>query len=146
MTATTYFTSANQVTRHSPLGIVEVRRVLRGTAVAFTPHRYNHDEDARELTGFAEPGFMRFAQTAGPKRRELSRDVPKMADDYLRGEADSFLAAHGLFIADVSRWVCHPGGPKVLDSIRNALGLPDEALAHPKLHAGQRQHLLRVGA
>jgi alkylresorcinol/alkylpyrone synthase len=74
--------------------------------VAFTPHRYNQDEDARELTGFAEPGFMRFAQTAGV--------VP------------------GLFIADVSRWVCHPGGPKVLDSIGNALGLPDEALAHSR--------------
>jgi alkylresorcinol/alkylpyrone synthase len=62
----------------------------------------------------------------------LSRDVPKMADDYLRGEVDHFLADNGLSIADISAWVCHPGGPKVLDSIENAIGLPPEALAHSR--------------
>jgi predicted naringenin-chalcone synthase len=62
----------------------------------------------------------------------MSRDVPKMADDYLRDEVDSFLADHGLSIADISTWVCHPGGPKVLDSIENAIGLPPEALAHSR--------------
>ncbi|OBG38905.1 stilbene synthase [Mycobacterium sp. E3198] len=62
----------------------------------------------------------------------MSRDVPKMADDYLRDEVDEFLAEHGLSIADISAWVCHPGGPKVLDSIENALGLPAQALAHSR--------------
>ncbi|ORW97735.1 stilbene synthase [Mycobacterium sp. IEC1808] len=62
----------------------------------------------------------------------MSRDVPKMADDYLRAEVDGFLADHDLSIADVSTWVCHPGGPKVLDSIESALGLPPEAVAHSR--------------
>jgi alkylresorcinol/alkylpyrone synthase len=62
----------------------------------------------------------------------LSRDVPKMADDHLRGEVDDFLAENGLSIADISAWVCHPGGPKVLDSIENTIGLPPEALAHSR--------------
>jgi predicted naringenin-chalcone synthase len=62
----------------------------------------------------------------------MSRDVPKMADDYLRAEVDAFLGGHGLSIADISAWVCHPGGPKVLDSIENAVGLPAEALAHSR--------------
>ncbi|OBI44452.1 stilbene synthase [Mycobacterium sp. E796] len=62
----------------------------------------------------------------------MSRDVPKMADDYLRAEVDGFLADHDLSIADVSTWVCHPGGPKVLDSIQSALGLPPEAVAHSR--------------
>jgi len=62
----------------------------------------------------------------------MSRDVPKMADDYLRAEVDSFLADHGLSIADISTWVCHPGGPKVLDSIENAIGMPPEALRHSR--------------
>lgn len=62
----------------------------------------------------------------------MSRDVPKMADDYLRAEVDGFLADHGLSVADISAWVCHPGGPKVLDSIENAIGLPSEALAHSR--------------
>lgn len=60
----------------------------------------------------------------------MSRDVPRMADDYLRGEVDAFLADYGLTTADVSTWICHPGGPKVIDAIRNALELSPAALAH----------------
>jgi alkylresorcinol/alkylpyrone synthase len=62
----------------------------------------------------------------------LSRDVPKIADHYLGEEVDRFLADHGLTTADISTWVCHPGGPKVLDSIENAIGLPPEALVHSR--------------
>ncbi|ORV47017.1 stilbene synthase [Mycobacterium europaeum] len=62
----------------------------------------------------------------------MSRDVPKMADAYLRDEVDGFLADHGLSLADISTWVCHPGGPKVLDSIEEALGLSSEALVHSR--------------
>src|ERR1700742_4944664 len=57
----------------------------------------------------------------------MSCGVPKMADEYLRAEVDGFLAEHGVSIADISTWVCHPGGPKVLDSIENALGIAPEA-------------------
>ncbi|BBY00786.1 polyketide synthase-like Pks10 [Mycobacterium seoulense] len=62
----------------------------------------------------------------------MSRDVPKMAEVHLREEVDGFLADHGLSLSDVSTWVCHPGGPKVLDSIEDALGLSPEALAHSR--------------
>ena len=51
MTATTYFTSANQAARHA-----RGAPRIAGTAVAFTPHRHNQDEVARELTEFARPG------------------------------------------------------------------------------------------
>lgn len=62
----------------------------------------------------------------------MSRDVPKMADGYLREEVDGFLADHGLTVADISSWVCHPGGPKVLDSIESVLELTPEDLAHSR--------------
>ena len=62
----------------------------------------------------------------------MSRDVPKMADDYLGDEVDQFLADHGLTAADISTWVCHPGGPKVLDSIEGTIGLPPQALSHSR--------------
>jgi len=62
----------------------------------------------------------------------MSRDVPKMADDYLADEVDRFLADHGLTTADISTWICHPGGPKVLDAIQNAIGLPPQALGHSR--------------
>lgn len=62
----------------------------------------------------------------------MSRDVPKMADTYLGGEVDRFLADHGLRTSDISTWICHPGGPKVIDSIQNAVGLAPEALDHSR--------------
>ncbi len=62
----------------------------------------------------------------------LSKDVPKMVDDYLGDEVNSFLADYGLSTAEVSTWICHPGGPKVLDSIENAIGLSPAALAHSR--------------
>jgi predicted naringenin-chalcone synthase len=62
----------------------------------------------------------------------MSRDVPTMTDDYLGEEVDRFLAEYGLSTADISTWICHPGGPKVLDSIENAIGLPPEALANSR--------------
>jgi predicted naringenin-chalcone synthase len=62
----------------------------------------------------------------------MSRDVPKMADDHLGDEVDRFLADHGLTTSDISTWICHPGGPKVLDSIAAAVGLPPHALAHSR--------------
>ena len=60
----------------------------------------------------------------------MSKDVPKMADTYLGEEVDRFLAEHGLSTEDISTWICHPGGPKVIESIENAIGMAPEALAH----------------
>ena len=58
----------------------------------------------------------------------LSADVPLVARDKLRPDVDSFLAEHGLTISDVASWVCHPGGPKVLEAMQESLGLPPGAL------------------
>jgi alkylresorcinol/alkylpyrone synthase len=53
-----------------------------------------------------------------------------MADDHLQDEVDRFLADHGLTTADISSWICHPGGPKVLEAIQGAVGMPARALRH----------------
>ena len=68
----------------------------------------------------------------------MSRDVPRMADDHLGAEVGSFLADHGLTSSDMAAWICHPGGPKVLDAIENAIGLPPTAVAHSR--ASMREH------
>jgi alkylresorcinol/alkylpyrone synthase len=62
----------------------------------------------------------------------MSRDVPHMADAYLGYEVNSFLADYGLTTDDISTWICHPGGPKVLDAIERAVGLPPEANVHSR--------------
>jgi alkylresorcinol/alkylpyrone synthase len=61
-------------------------------------------------------------------RLVLSPDVPKVVERYLADDVTGFLAAHGLTTEDVSAWVSHPGGPKVIEAITASLGLPDDAL------------------
>jgi alkylresorcinol/alkylpyrone synthase len=58
----------------------------------------------------------------------LSAEVPQMVSDHLRPDVDSFLGDHGLSRADISTWICHPGGPKVLTAMQEALELPEDAL------------------
>jgi alkylresorcinol/alkylpyrone synthase len=62
----------------------------------------------------------------------MSRDVPKMADTYLGDEVDQFLADHGLRTSDITSWICHPGGPKVIDAIQDAVGLAPKELDHSR--------------
>lgn len=58
----------------------------------------------------------------------LSADVPDIVRRYLRDDVTGFLAAHDLTVDDIGTWVSHPGGPKVIEAIVEALDLPDSAL------------------
>jgi alkylresorcinol/alkylpyrone synthase len=59
----------------------------------------------------------------------LSGQVPEVVRRHLRGDVDRFLADHGLRLADIDRFVCHPGGPRVLEAFEEALEQPREAFA-----------------
>ena len=59
----------------------------------------------------------------------LSPAVPAVARENAGRDVDAFLADHGLTRSQIGSWVCHPGGPKVLGAVRDALGLQDEDLA-----------------
>jgi len=59
----------------------------------------------------------------------LSAEVPEMVRRHLRRDVDHFLADHGLDRSDIAVWVSHPGGPRVLEAMQEALELPDDALA-----------------
>ena len=58
----------------------------------------------------------------------LSADVPKMVEEHMKEDIDAFLADHRLARADIASWVCHPGGPKVLETMQETLELPPGAL------------------
>lgn len=58
----------------------------------------------------------------------LSGDVPVVAREKLRPDVDAFLADQGLTRADITSWVCHPGGPKVLEAMQESLELAEGAL------------------
>jgi alkylresorcinol/alkylpyrone synthase len=58
----------------------------------------------------------------------LDAQLPEIIEQYLADDVTGFLADHDLTIDDIGTWVSHPGGPKVLESITAALGLPGDAL------------------
>ena len=62
-------------------------------------------------------------------RMGLSPRVPDVLAEHVGGLVTELLARHGLAVADVDGWAVHPGGPKILDTVRDRLGLPEERMA-----------------
>jgi alkylresorcinol/alkylpyrone synthase len=58
----------------------------------------------------------------------LSPSVPDVIREHLGGDVDGFLAAHELTRSDISSWIMHTGGPKVLEATQDALGLSRETI------------------
>ncbi len=59
----------------------------------------------------------------------LTAELAEVVEGRLNGSVTAFLGEHGLTLDDIGSWICHPGGPKVLDAAQRALKLPDSALA-----------------
>jgi len=59
----------------------------------------------------------------------LGVEVPELVRANVRDDVDRFLADQGLSRADIGWWVTHPGGPKVLEAMAEALELDRDALA-----------------
>lgn len=58
----------------------------------------------------------------------LDPQVPDVVRRCLADAVEGFLGDHGIKPKDVTAWVCHPGGPKILEAVAEALDLPEEAL------------------
>lgn len=58
----------------------------------------------------------------------LNRAIPAFARREFRGAVEEMLAPQDIRVAEVDRFICHPGGAKVVDAIEHALGLPQAIL------------------
>lgn len=58
----------------------------------------------------------------------LSQAVPEVIRENLGRDVDSFLAEHNLERGEISSWIMHTGGPKILEATQEALGLKNGAL------------------
>lgn len=58
----------------------------------------------------------------------LDADVPVLVEKYLAEDVALLLDAHQLHSTDITGWVCHPGGPKVIEAIQRTLDLHDGEL------------------
>jgi alkylresorcinol/alkylpyrone synthase len=73
-------------------------------------------------------GAMGWDVGASGLRIVLDAQVPAIVQRYLGKDIRSFLAAHELQVPDVTAWVSHPGGPKVIEAIEAELGLDGDPL------------------
>jgi alkylresorcinol/alkylpyrone synthase len=62
-------------------------------------------------------------------RLVLSPALPSLVRERMPDALRTLLEDNGLTLSDISFWVAHPGGPKILDAISESLGLPPDALA-----------------
>ena len=58
----------------------------------------------------------------------LSPNVPEVIREHLGVDVDAFLATQDLTRQDITSWIMHTGGPKVLEASQDALGVGREAL------------------
>ncbi|MFG3120583.1 type III polyketide synthase [Streptomyces sp. NPDC048201] len=69
----------------------------------------------------------------------LDPGIPEVLRRHLADDVEEFLGDHGLKPQDVTAWVCHPGGPRILEAVTDALDLPADELTL------SRRHLSEVG-
>ncbi|MDP7016527.1 MAG: type III polyketide synthase [Pirellulaceae bacterium] len=57
----------------------------------------------------------------------LSPEVPDLIGEHLRPWLSQWLRRNGVEPSDVAHWAVHPGGPRVITSVAEALSLPPDA-------------------
>jgi alkylresorcinol/alkylpyrone synthase len=62
-------------------------------------------------------------------RMGLSPRVPDVLSRHVGGVVEELLGGAGLRIEDVAGWAVHPGGPRILDVVRDELGLSEDQIA-----------------
>ncbi|WP_092536943.1 type III polyketide synthase [Amycolatopsis arida] len=117
---------AQQVVTHALFGDAAVALVLRPDE-ARAPGLRVVDVAARTDTGSS--GHMTWEVTDLGFRMGLSPEVPDVLAEHIGPLVKEVLARHGLDIADVRAWAVHPGGPRILDTVEDGLGLAPPALA-----------------
>jgi alkylresorcinol/alkylpyrone synthase len=58
----------------------------------------------------------------------LSAGLPDLLRAHLLADVKALLVEHDLTPADVPTWVVHAGGPRVIDAVRDALGLAEDSV------------------
>ncbi|HZJ71736.1 MAG TPA: type III polyketide synthase [Planctomycetota bacterium] len=104
----------HEADRGSPAAAADGRWRLLDSATVLLPD----SEDAMTWT-IGDEGF----------GMTLSSRVPALIGEHLAPWLTRWLAGAGLTLRDIRSWAVHPGGPRVLDAVEEALVLPAGATA-----------------
>jgi predicted naringenin-chalcone synthase len=101
-------------------------------AVVVTPGEQRRGYAVTEVTAVTDTttaDHMTWEVTDLGFRMGLSPQVPQVLSVHVRKMVDDLLSRHGLTIGDVDGWAVHPGGPRILETVEEQLGLGPDALA-----------------
>ncbi|MCT2583128.1 type III polyketide synthase [Actinophytocola sp. S1-96] len=88
--------------------------------------------DTTAVTDPTTADHMTWAVTDRGFRMTLSPRVPDVLAKHVHATVENLLVRHGLTTRDVRGWAVHPGGPRILDTVRDVLDLPAEVLRHSR--------------
>jgi len=88
--------------------------------------------DVVSVTDTATADHMTWDVTDLGFRMGLSAKVPDVLSAYVVDLVGGLLDRHGWTMSDVDGWAVHPGGPRILNVVRDRLGLPESALAESR--------------
>ncbi|GAA1803094.1 type III polyketide synthase [Planosporangium flavigriseum] len=102
--------------------------VLPGSNLGYATRGYAVREVAA-VTDTATADHMTWDVTDLGFRMGLSPRVPDVLAEHVRPVVQDLLDRNGLTLSDLDGWAVHPGGPRILDVVRDALGLSEEQMA-----------------
>ncbi len=62
----------------------------------------------------------------------FSKDIPTIVRDCVKPNIEEFVSRNGISLEDITHFVTHPGGLKVINAYEEALGLPEGAMRHSR--------------
>ncbi len=87
------------------------RREHQGAAIVGSGSAFFHDTERAMGWDIVDSGF----------KVILSSEIPYLVRDRLRPEVDFFLTRFGLTRRSIRHWIVHPGGPRILEAVCDAL-------------------------
>ena len=71
---------------------------------------------------------IRFVHKQGRLHNQLSTDLPDLVSKAAAGVVADLLSAASLKIGDIGHWALHTGGEKIINAVRDEIGLSEEQL------------------
>ncbi len=71
---------------------------------------------------------IRYVHKNGQLHNQLSRDLPQLVNKAAASVVADVLKSRSLAVRDVKHWAVHTGGEKIINAVRDEIGIPEERL------------------
>jgi polyketide synthase Type III len=105
------------------------------SAIVVGNHGAGMGPEIMQFETLLEPSLIHtvgFQFRAGKLRIVLSKDIRDVAGVLAKKVVDQILRKNNLRTDDIRHWIIHSGGRKVIDAIKNEIGLSEEQLTHSR--------------